>query len=60
MSDPAMISPAQPHGQVQRRTYVQIRSIVPRSTVLRGAPKRVVMTSVSTTIVGMLPTAAPV
>ena len=50
-----MISPSHPQGQVQCRTYVQASSIVPRSTVLRGLPKRVVMTDVFTTIVGMLP-----
>jgi hypothetical protein len=50
-----MISPLQPHGHVQRRMYVHVRSIVPRSTVLRGAPKRIVATFVSTTIESMLP-----
>lgn len=56
MSEPAIISPSQPHGQDQRRTYVHFSSIVPRSTMLRGVPKRVVATLVSRTIVGMLPT----
>jgi hypothetical protein len=59
MSVPPMISPWHPHGHDQRRTYVHVRSIVPRSTVLRGAPKRIVATFVSTTIVSMLPTPAP-
>lgn len=52
MSVPPMISPWHPHGQLQRCTYVQDVSIVPRSTMLRGVPKRVVTTVVSRTIVG--------
>lgn len=55
MSEPPMISPSQPHGQLQRRTYMQASSIVPRSTMLRGDPKRVVTTAVFATIVAMLP-----
>jgi hypothetical protein len=56
MREPPMISPSQPQGQRHFRTYVHILSIVPRSTVLRGVPKRNVTTSVFATIVGMLPT----
>ena len=56
MSEPPIISPSQPQGHDQWRTYVQICSIVPRSTVLRGVPKRFVTTCVSTTIMEMLPT----
>ena len=57
MSEPPMISPWQPHGHDQRRMYVHVSSIVPRSTTLSGVPKRIVAILVSTTIVSMLPTA---
>lgn len=58
MSVPAIISPSHPHGQAQRRTYVHVWSMVPRSTMLCGVPRRNLARFVSTTIVGMLPTAS--